>query len=48
MSTDHERAPSGRIDVTDLPVDRLDECATDADVHLERRGGHTYLVAPTG
>ncbi|MFB6219613.1 MAG: hypothetical protein ABEH77_10660 [Halobacteriaceae archaeon] len=47
-ATPERRTAAGRIDVTDLPLDRLREYARargDGDVHLERRGGRAYLVA---
>ncbi|GAB6879979.1 hypothetical protein JCM17823_22530 [Halorubrum gandharaense] len=39
-----------RLDVTDCPADRLDDRAranrvSDGELHLERRGGRTFLVA---
>ena len=33
------------VDVSDLRADRIESFAGDGTVHLERRGGRTYLVA---
>ncbi|MEF8779432.1 MAG: hypothetical protein V5A46_01975 [Haloferacaceae archaeon] len=42
-----------RVDVTDRPAEELPELARrhrvrGAELHLERRGGRTYLVAEPG
>ncbi|WP_160169595.1 hypothetical protein [Natronomonas moolapensis] len=50
MSTRSSPRPDDRIgarvlEVSDLPVSRIDGCASVAeDVHFERRGGRTFLV----
>jgi hypothetical protein len=46
--TDSTPTPSRRVfDVSELPPDHVVEYARDADdeIHLERKGGRTYLVA---
>lgn len=43
-ATAAERARSV-VDVSDLRADRIEAFADGGPVHLERRGGRTYLVA---
>lgn len=50
VRTEHDSAPRPRrrvFDVSEVPPDHVVEYARDADdeVHLERKGGRTYLVA---
>jgi len=48
-----EMASGTRLDITDCPVDRIGERVRrnrvrGAEIHLERKGGRTYLVASPG
>lgn len=36
--------PTGVMDISELPTDRVQAVATDEDVYLERRGDRTFLV----
>jgi hypothetical protein len=38
------RTYPGVVDVSRVPTAQVEQLARDTDVHLERRGGRTYLV----
>ena len=47
IRTEPEPTPEARrvVDVSELRADRIESFADGGAVHLERRGGKTYLVA---